>query len=178
MPKLLSFPERFGISRSRAGSGRYVPLLSSWRNSSSTRSTPICSTCLRVLAIDTGGPRPRVAFHPLPRNEQRRGVADQVKQIAEASLLILACPSAQLGLPSQYPLLRELRVKRRERIHARPPEQRFMLRSCCPPSPCGRLSRPRTTTRTPTRATPISQHRALPDRHQQPGGRGRLPRSP
>jgi hypothetical protein len=50
-----------------------------------------------------------------------------------------------------------------------------MLRSCCPPSPCGRLSRPRTTTRTPTRPTSISRHRALPGRHQQPGAHGALP---
>src|SRR5664279_2348121 len=41
---------------------------------------------LAGLAIHTGGPRPPVAFHPLPRDEQRRGVADQVEQIAEASL--------------------------------------------------------------------------------------------
>jgi hypothetical protein len=37
------------------------------------------------LTIDTGGPRPPVAFRPLPRDEQRRGVVDQVEQIAEAS---------------------------------------------------------------------------------------------
>ena len=58
---------------------------------------------------------------------------------------------------------------RRGRIHARPPEQRLMPRSCCPPSPCGRLSRPRTTTRTPTHPEPISRHRAFPGHHQQPG---------
>ena len=61
---------------------------------------------LAGLAIDTGGPRPPVAFHPLPRDEQRRGVADQVEQIAETLLLVLGCPSVQLRLPSQYPLLR------------------------------------------------------------------------
>jgi hypothetical protein len=50
-----------------------------------------------------------------------------------------------------------------------------MPRHCCPPSPCGRLSRPRTTTRTPPRPTPISRHRALPGRHQRPGAHGALP---
>ena len=130
---------------------------------------------LAGLAIDTGGPRPPVAFHPLPRDEQRRGVADQVEQVAEALLLVPLCPSVQLGLSSQYPLLRQLGVKRRERIHTRPPERLLMLRSCCPPSPCGRLSRPRTTTRTPPRPAPISRHRALPGRHQQPGAHGALP---
>jgi hypothetical protein len=50
-----------------------------------------------------------------------------------------------------------------------------MLRSCCPPSPCGRLSRPRTTTRTPPRPARIGRHRALPGRHQRPGAHGTLP---
>jgi len=50
-----------------------------------------------------------------------------------------------------------------------------MLRSCCPPSPCAELSSARTTTRTPPRPTPISRHRALPGRHQQPGAHGTLP---
>jgi hypothetical protein len=82
----------------------------------------------------------------------------------------------QSGLPSQYPLLRYFqRRQRRGRVHARPPERLLMLRSCCPPSPCGRLSRPRTTTRTPPRPTPISEHRASPGRHQQPGARRALP---
>ena len=127
------------------------------------------------LAINTGGSRPPVTFHPLPRDEQRRGVADQVEQVAEALLLVPDCPSVQLRLPSQYPLFGQLGVKRRERIHARPPERLLMLRSCCPPSPCGRLSRPRTTTRTPPRPAPISRHRALPGCHQQPGAHGALP---
>src|SRR5664279_2117431 len=130
---------------------------------------------LAGLAIDTGGPRPPVAFHPLPRDEQRRWVADQVEQITEALLLVLGCPSVQLRLPSQYPLLGQFGVKRRERIHARPPKRLLMLRSCCPPSPCTELSPARTTTRTPPRLAPISRHRALPGCHQQPGARGALP---
>ena len=72
------------------------------------------------LAIDTGGPRPPVAFHPLPRDEQRRGVTDQVEQVTEARLLVLGCPSVQLGLPSQYPPPRRLRRRpRRAGIHRR-----------------------------------------------------------
>ena len=111
---------------------------------------------LARLTIDTGGLRPPVLLHPLPRDQQGRGVADEVEQIAEAPVLILACPAVQLGLPSQYPLLRQGGVKRRERIHTRPPERPLRLRSCCPPSPCGRLSRPRTTTRTPPRPARVS----------------------
>ncbi len=126
-------------------------------------------------AINTGGLGPPVAFHPLPRDEQRRGVADQVEQITEANLVILHCPSVQLVLPSQYPLFGKLCVKRRGRIHARPPERRLTLRSCCPPSPCTELSSAPTTMRPPTRPAPVNRHRALPGCHQQPGARGALP---
>src|SRR5712691_852219 len=112
------------------------------------------------LAINTGGLRPPVALHPLPRDEQRRGVIEQVEQIVEALLLVLRCPAVQLGLPSQYPLLRLLGVERRGRIHARPPERLLLPRPCCRPSPCGRLSRPRSTTTAPPRPARISGHRA------------------
>jgi hypothetical protein len=40
---------------------------------------------------------------------------------------MLGCPSVQLGLPSQYPLLSQLGVKRRGRLHTRPPNGV----SCC-----------------------------------------------
>src|ERR1019366_431324 len=76
---------------------------------------------LAGLAIDTGGTRPPVAFHPLPRDEQRRGVADQVEQIAETLLLVLGCPSVQLRLPSQNPLLCLVDRARRGHIYAPPP---------------------------------------------------------
>ena len=40
---------------------------------------------------------------------------------------------------------------------------------------CAGISPARTTTRTPPRPARISRHRALPDRHQQPGAHGALP---
>lgn len=57
----------------------------------------------------------------------------------------------QLGLNIQYPLLGLFEARpRRVRIHSRPPGISVTsLRVCCPPSPCGRLSRPRTTTQAP-----------------------------
>src|SRR5450755_835465 len=127
------------------------------------------------FAINPRGFGPPVAFHPLPRDEQRRGVADQVKQVAEASLLVSDCPAVQPGLPSQYPLRRYLHVKRRERVHARPPERPLVPRPCCPPSPCTELSSAPTTMRPPTRPAPTNRHRALPGCHQQPGARGAFP---
>jgi hypothetical protein len=84
-------------------------------------------------------------------------------------------PAVQLGLPSQYPLLRLLGVERCGRIHARPPARLLTLPSCCPPSPCAGLSPARTTTRTPPRPGCVSRPRALPGRQQQPGASGALP---
>ena len=152
-----------------------MPLLSSSRSSARTPSTPICSTRLRVWPSTPAVRDPRLRFTRSHATSNVAGSQTRLNRSPKRCLLVLDCPSVQLGLPSQYPLLRQLGVKRRGRIHARPPERRLMLRSCCPPSPCGRLSRPRTTTRTPPRPAPISRHRALPGCHQQPGAHGALP---
>ena len=82
-------------------------------------------------------------------------------------------PAVPLPLPSQYPLL-GVRRAGRGRIHVRPPKRLPMLQPCCPPSPCGRLSRPRTTTQTRPRPERSSRHRALPS-HQWLGAFGALP---
>ncbi len=61
-------------------------------------------------------------------------------------------------------------------IFVEPPINVFThMRTTSRRKPCGRLSRPRTTTRTPPRPAPISRHRALPGCHQQPGAHGALP---
>ena len=106
MPKLLSFPERFGINRSRAGSGTVGAILELHTEPGEDTFHAHLLNNAAGLTINTGGTRPPVAFHPFPRDQQRRGIANQVEQIAEALLLILGRPSVQLGLPSQYPLLR------------------------------------------------------------------------
>jgi hypothetical protein len=105
MPKLLSFPERFGIIRSRTGCGTKLPPFNDALTSPRTRSTPTSSIRLRVSPSTPGVCEPAVALHPLPRSQQRGGLADEVEQIAEALVLILVRPTVQLGLPSQYPLL-------------------------------------------------------------------------
>src|SRR5277367_4694984 len=46
-----------------------------------------------------------------------------------------------------------------QRHHSSAP---LVLLTCCPPSPCGRLSRPRTTTGTPPRDNAISRRWASP----------------
>lgn len=66
----------------------------------------------------------------------------------------------QLRLDPQYPALRlDDGTLQLVGIHQRPPPGIPALRSqtCCPPSPCARLSRARTTTRTPPRPDPFSR---------------------
>jgi len=118
-----------------------------------------------------GGRKPGQSARPRGPGASRR----PYRNLAEANVFVLACPSVQLGLPSEYPLLGRVDRHWCGRIHARPPERLLMLRSCCPPSPCGRLSRPRTTTRTPPRPAHFSRHRALPVCHPQSGARRALP---
>ena len=92
-------------------------------------------------------------------------------------------PSVQLGLDPQYPGLRLGEARpRRVGIHRRPPGLPVRpLLTRCPPSPCGRLSRPRTTTRAPPRPEPIGRRRAVLSTGLMTGGEGdpgRFPRSP
>src|SRR5207302_10958266 len=47
-------------------------------------------------------------------------------------------------------------------IHHPPPHPACFLRPCWPPSPCSRLSRPRTTTGPPSHPGGISRRRAFP----------------
>jgi hypothetical protein len=62
----------------------------------------------------------------------------------------------QLGLDLQYPPLSPERAEQRfTRIHQRSPGLPVLPPlTCWPPSPCGRLSRPRTTTEPPPRPVP------------------------
>src|SRR6266511_2225451 len=74
------------------------------------------------------------------------------------------------GLDPQYP------CARRAGIHQRPPALPVPPRPArCLPSPCGRLSRPRTTTKAPPRPTTTSRRHACP---HGAGDLGRFPRSP
>lgn len=92
-------------------------------------------------ALRTGRARSRASGSPRPQPVNWRS---------------LASPSVQLGLRPQYrglsffprrPLCAD--------IHRRPPALAARrLRGRCLPSPCRRLSRPRTTTQTPPRPTP------------------------
>ncbi len=110
------------------------------------------------LAVDPCRACAPVAPHPAPCNEQERRVSNEVEEVGEPTRRIVDRPSVQLGLHPQYPPLRLTRRRpRRAGVHRRPPApQSPILRDRCPPSPCGRLSRPPTTPRTPPQPEAIS----------------------
>src|SRR3954447_3700568 len=83
-------------------------------------------------------------------------------------------PLVQLGLDPQYPRPGPLGVRPQHvGIHQRSPTLPLPpLRTRCRPSPCGRLSRPRTTTAAPPRPGLLSRRRTDPlptPRADQPG---------
>src|SRR5215216_6488094 len=123
-----------------------------------------------------------VAPHPTPPNQQERRVTDEVEQITKPTGPILDRPSVQLGLDSQYPRLRLLNGERRPRragIHRRPPSLPVtLLRTCCRPSPCDRLSRPPSTTAAPSPPKAHSRRRACPPPAWLASGKGSPGRVP
>jgi hypothetical protein len=95
----------------------------------------------------------RVAPHPIPRDQQERGIGDKVEQVAELAMSIITNPTVQLGLDLQYPILGpqqgQLRIAR---VHRRHPSWHSSIRPARlagPLSPCVRLSRTRRRVVTP-----------------------------
>ena len=116
------------------------------------------------LAVHARRARPSIGPDPKPRHQQRGRVADEVVEVAEPPLPIVASPLVQLALDPEYPLLRRHRLgPRRAGIHRRlfSPSRRA-LQARCLPSPCGRLSRPRTTTEAPPPPGGIGRRWTLP----------------
>jgi hypothetical protein len=72
-------------------------------------------------------------------------------------------PLVQLRLHHEYPRLGLIEVgPRRAGVHRRPPRSALMLRTRWTPSPCDRLSRPRTTTGPPSHPGGVSRRLAFP----------------
>src|SRR3954453_18631705 len=117
----------------------------------------------RCDPIDSGGSCSGVAPHPVPRNDEKGRVIDEVGQVIEAAAGIGHRPTVQLGLHRQYPGhgLGQLRP-RCVGVHRRPPDDAASPRTHWTHSPCDRLSRPRTTTGPPPHPTGVSQRRAFP----------------
>src|SRR5215831_2769372 len=144
----------------------------------------------RRAPVHPGRARALVAPHPVPGHQQEAGIGNEVEQVAEPAMRIITGPTVQLGLDLQYPALRLIQgVLQLVGVHRRPPGIPVRQpRTCWPPSPCGRLSRPprravtpATTTGPPPHPTAISRPRACPPPGwlpSGPGGRGWFPRSP
>jgi hypothetical protein len=128
------------------------------------------------LRVHSSRPSALVTPHPTPRHQQERRVIDEIEQIIEPTIRTIGRPPMQLGLHLQYPRRRLIEGRpRRADVHRRPPGLAVpALRFCCLPSPCGRLSRPRTTTEAPPRSDAIGWQRACPPPTWTAGGKGSL----
>jgi Recombinase/Recombinase zinc beta ribbon domain/Resolvase, N terminal domain len=132
--------------------------------------------------IDPGGASALIAPHPAPRHDEERRVIHEVVQVIEATTRIGLRPLVQLGLHPMYPPLGLLEVGPQiADVHRRAPSSASLPRPRWGPSPCGRLSRPRTTTTPPPHPGSISRPRAFPPASGLLAGEGPpgwFPRSP
>ena len=83
-----------------------------------------------------------VTSQPFPSVDERSAVADNIEQIRKHHRGVRGTPPIQLAL----------HVENEPGIHRVGQEVHLLLAQCihCLPSPCGRLSRPRTTTQAPS----------------------------
>ena len=117
------------------------------------------------------GVRTLVARDPVERHDQRRRVVHEVEQVIEPAARIGRRPTVKLGLHPRYPRPRPSGAGPRA-----PPfsgascgiTASFPSRYRCRPSPCDRLSRPRTTTAAPPRPDRSAVGAPIP-------GPGRMP---
>jgi hypothetical protein len=117
----------------------------------------------RDHSIDTGRACPLVPPDPTPRHDEERRVIDEVVEVIETTIRITDRPMVQLRLHLVYPQLGLIEVGPQiAGIHQRTPRSQLMLRSCWVPSPCDRLSRPRTTTDPPPHPGGVSRRRTFP----------------
>src|ERR1035437_4808979 len=84
----------------------------------------------------------------MPRHHKEGGIGHEVVQVTELTIRAVSCPLVQLRLHTQYPGFGLCEVGPRiVGIHRRTPAvATALLLTRWVPSPCRRLSRPRTTT--------------------------------
>jgi len=119
---------------------------------------------VRTDTVHPRRPLAPITPDPRPRHDKDSRVTHEVEHIIEPATRIINRPLMQLGLDPQYPRLGLFgRRPQHARIHRRSPALPFPpLRTRCRPSPCDRLSRPRTTTTAPPHPGPLSRRRACP----------------
>ena len=128
----------------------------------------------RFHAIDPSGSCSTIASHPMPRHHKEGGIGDEVVRVTEPTVRALGCPLVQLGLHTQYLGHGLIEVGPQiAGVHQRTPAFAMVsLLTRWVPSPCRRLSRPRTTTDPPPHPGAISRQRACPPPHGLCGGEG------
>ena len=187
------YPER-GACRSSSGSSPAAPVPAGTHQTSAspgslpgTRPHPGRFSISATVAPSIPGVRdPLFCLHAKPRLGQELQVADEVEQVTEPAGGIFSRPAVQLGLHLPYrAVLGRLPGRRPRLLGAGIPRRIFGHYSSfpdltrCRPSPCDRLSRPRSTTAAPSRprlrlASRLSVPAFLAGRRRR-NGNGRFP---
>ncbi len=135
--------------------------------------TCICIDGARNHPVDSGRTASLVIPDPTPVHDQERPVVDEVVEIPKTAIGIGDRPLVQLCLHPEYPLLSLLEAGPQfAGIHRRTSHFVTKPRLRWTPWPCGRLSRPRTTTGPPPHPGGIGRRRAFPPVGRLPIGEG------
>jgi hypothetical protein len=98
----------FGISRSRDGQRAETAVLQTVpQRAEELLHAPRLDGCGRA-AVHPGGLRALAAPHPSPAGQEEGGIGDEVEQVTELAMRIIAGPTVQLGLDLQYPALGQI----------------------------------------------------------------------
>src|SRR5579859_3069881 len=202
IPSLRSFPFFFGIITCRTSDGRYSPAFS-WSRICSRKPLTPPSRFSTAATVTASMPGVRAPLFPLTRiHASARKSGSQTRlnrspnrreQSFPAQRCSLACiprtlpsttGSSSPGSPEKSPSGQLSRAPGFPGASSGITSTSFYLAYCaahCRPSPCGRLSRPRSTTAAPPRPRlrPASRLSApcLPGREAGRNGHGRFPRS-
>lgn len=177
MPRRRSFPLVLGTRALAYGQRDEGPVLQVGAYSGQE---PDHAACGRLdprggPAVDPGCSRPFVRPDPAPRHREERRIRHEVVQVIEHAARISRGLVVKLGLNTQYPPLRLLRVGPLDptrsvggAAHAAIPRRvsypfpLLFSSAHCGPSPCGRRYRPRSTTTAPSHPGPLGGQRACP----------------
>jgi hypothetical protein len=182
IPRLLTFPDPpgFGILRSRTGSGRNEPSLREVRSASRNPRTPTCSSTSATVRPSTPGVRAPVL--PATRSNATISVAGSYTKLNRSSNLR---PGSAAAHRCSLACIPDTRDHGPTGTGSRAPPfggasfgitAPRLLDYRCRPSPCDRLSRPRTTTAAPPRSR-IARRSVRPaHRPRRQRGHGQDPR--